>query len=324
MPRNAPPSQPHRPSAALIAGAARLPTLRAAALVPLALASLATPTRAAEALPAASSPMATQAETFRVNPALGRGFEALGTHGVIAVYDDQSRRWTVSDPRRANQGFGPASTYKIASTLIALETGVAEDETQVFKWDGTKRERAELNQDLNLQTAFRVSAVWVHQTIARRVGPEGLQSRLWAWRYGNAIAGPKHDSFWLDGDLRITALEQIDFLRRFADHRLPISERTETIARRVFLREETPAWRLFAKTGWNGSLPVELGWFVGWTERKDRAGRCFFALNMDMQVDPKSLPKGAKPPSQRTLITQLGPHRERLVREALAAEGCLD
>jgi hypothetical protein len=45
---------------------------------------------------------------------------------------------------------------------------------------------------------------------------------------------------------------------------------------------------------------------------------------MDMQVDPKSLPQGAKPPSQQTLIAQLGPHRERLAREALTGEGCLD
>lgn len=264
------------------------------------------------------------AETFRVAPELGQGFAALGTQGVIAIYDDQAQRWTVSDPARAYQGFSPASTFKIPNTLIALETGVARDETQVFTWDGKKRWNEDWNQDQTLQTAFRFSAVWVYQEIARRVGAEGLQSRLWAWRYGNAVAGPKHDSFWLDGAIRITAIEQIDFLRRFAEHRLPISERTETIGRKVFLRDETPAWQLFAKTGWDGGGRVELGWFVGWTERKAGPGRCFFALNMDMQVDPRTLPKGAKQPSQHTLIAQLGPQREKLARQALQAQGCLD
>ena len=256
------------------------------------------------------------AESFRLAPELGQGFSALGTQGTIAIYEDQHQRWTVSDARRANQGFRPASTFKIPGTLIALEAGVAKDETQVFKWDGKKRWMADWNQDQTLQTAFRFSAVWVFQDIARRVGAQGMQSRLWAWRYGNAVAAPKHDSFWLEGDLRITAFEQIDFLRRFADHRLPISERTEAIGRRVFLRDETPEWRLFAKTGWDGTGPVELGWFVGWTERKAGAGRCFFALNMDMQ--------SSKPELKGDAMRVLGPHRERLAREALKAQGCLD
>ena len=264
------------------------------------------------------------AEQFRIAPELNQGFRALGTHGVFVLYDEQAQRWTVSDARRAYQAFRPASTYKIPNTLIALEAGVAQDEAQVFKWDGQKRWNEDWNQDQTLQTAFRFSAVWVHQEIARKVGAEGLQSRLWAWRYGNAVAGPRHDSYWLDGDLRITAVQQVEFLRRFAEHRLPISERTETLARRVFLREETPGWRLFAKTGWDGSGPVELGWFVGWTERRNGSGRCVFALNMDMQVDPKSLPAGSKPPSQHELIRQLGPHRERLARQTLQAQGCLD
>ena len=279
---------------------------------------------AAGQAPAEGAPAATAAESFHIAPELARGFQALGTQGVIALYDDQAQRWTVSDARRAYQGFRPASTFKIANTLIALETGVAQDETQVFKWDGQKRWMEDWNQDQTLQTAFRFSAVWVHQDMARQVGAEGMQARLWAWRYGNAVAGPKHDSFWLDGDLRISAIEQIDFLRRFAEHRLPISERSEAIARRVFLREETPAWRLYAKTGWDGTGPVELGWFVGWTERKTGTGRCFFALNMDMQVDARSLPKGAKKPTQHELIGQLGPHRVRLAREILQARGCLD
>ena len=264
------------------------------------------------------------AEQFRIAPELDQGFRALGTHGVFVLYDEQAQRWTASDGRRAYQAFRPASTYKIPNTLIALEAGVVRDDAEVIKWDGQKRWNEAWNQDQTLQTAFRFSTVWVHQELARRVGAEGLQSRLWAWRYGNAVAGPRHDSFWLDGDVRISAVQQVEFLRRFAEHRLPISERTETLARRIFLREETPEWRLFAKTGWDGSSPVELGWFVGWTERRNGAGRCFFALNMDMQVDPQALPPGAKKPTQQELIAQLGPHRERLARQTLQAQGCLD
>lgn len=66
----------------------------------------------------------------------------------------------------------PASTFKILSSLVALETGVAADDHAIIKWDGITRYPSELNQDLDMRTAFRLSATPHYQQLARFIGPD--------------------------------------------------------------------------------------------------------------------------------------------------------
>ncbi|MEC5398967.1 class D beta-lactamase [Uliginosibacterium sp. H1] len=243
-----------------------------------------------------------RSESWQDQPALLKRFEERGMRGTFVVLDSQDRRWIAADSKRAFQRFRPASTFKIPNTLIALETGVARDDKQAFKWDGQKRWVEDWNRDLDLTEAFRVSAVWAYQEIARGVGSTRMQQALRDFRYGNAAITPKVDNFWLDGDLRISPVEQVEFLRRLDEGRLPLSARTLEIGRRVMLREEKNGYRLYAKTGWDNNKPA-IGWYVGWVERGER--RTWFALNVDMtSVD-------------------VAPKRELLVRQLLKELGYL-
>jgi beta-lactamase class D len=89
------------------------------------------------------------------------------------------------------------------------------------------------------------------------------------------------DKFWLWGGLRISPLEQIDFLRRFDGNQLPISERTADIVRDIMTLDVTEKYVLRAKTGstQKPDEPLDLGWFVGWLELGER--RVFFATLID-------------------------------------------
>lgn len=236
---------------------------------------------------------ADQRERWETRPELQRHFTELGTKGTLVLLDTRAHRWIASDSVRAFEGFLPASTFKIPMSLIALETGAAVDETQAFKWDGTKRRIEDWNHDQTLASAYKVSAVWVFQSLARQIGQPTVQQFVRDFRYGNAVAGPIGDRFWLDGDLRISAVGQIEFLRRVHDRALPLSDRTYDIARRVMLRDQGPGWRLYAKTGWADSTEPGLGWFVGWLEQDRDARPIYFALNMDM-TDAAFSPKRAE------------------------------
>jgi beta-lactamase class D len=200
----------------------------------------------------------------------------------MAVLELGRNRLTLVGAKRAAQPFLPASTFKIPHSLIALETGVAEDaDRPVFKWDGTKRSIVDWNADQTLRSAFRLSTVWTYQEIARRIGAGRMREHVTRLGYGNRdIGGAPLDEFWLAGDLRISALEQIDFLARFVRGELPVSARSAEIVKGIMLAEEGEGYRIRAKTGLSLRTKPGVGWWVGWVERGGDV--CLFALNMDM------------------------------------------
>ena len=79
------------------------------------------------------------------------------------------------NPERCANRFIPASTFKIFNSLAALESGAVKDENEIMKWDSVKRFYDMWNQDLNLGQAFKYSAVWFYQELARRIGEEKMK-----------------------------------------------------------------------------------------------------------------------------------------------------
>lgn len=209
---------------------------------------------------------------------------AVGTMVIRRLSD--GREW-VHNPARADSAFLPASTFKIANAAIALETGVASGPEEAFPWDGVEREIEAWNQDHTLRTAMAASAVPVYQVVARRIGEERMSEWLRRIDYGNADIGGGIDRFWLIGDLRTTAWQQVDFLTRFATGETPFSAGTEASVADMLVNGSGEDWVLYGKTGW--AFEVELGWWVGWTEY--RGETYLFALNLDMPAGATDAPK---------------------------------
>ena len=219
-----------------------------------------------------------------------RNFEQLGVNGSIIIYDLNGDRFYQHNPNRNNAAFLPASTYKIPNSLIALETGVIKDDVAVLTWDGIERgfngsPFAQWNQDLNIRLAFKYSAVWFYQVLARRIGHQRMQDFVNQIEYGNQNIGTEEDidKFWLEGKLRITPQQQIEFLRRLYQNDLPFDQRTMDLVKDIAIAEQTPDYVLRAKTGWAASVTPSIGWYVGYLEQNDNV--YFFATNLDMDSE---------------------------------------
>jgi len=220
---------------------------------------------------------------------LRRTFEAERVSGTFAWYDSASGKLSCTDLQRCQRGYLPASTFKIANAIIALETGVASDPETGLPWDGKEYAVAGWNRDHTLRSAIRVSCVPCFQAIARKIGQERMDDWLARLDYGNHDTSGGIDTFWLKGGLRITPLEQIDFLRRLDGAKLPISSSTRDFVIDMLTLDVGSGHVLRGKTGLllEPEEPMNTGWFVGWVELGER--RVFFTLLIDgfaAGVDP--------------------------------------
>ena len=94
---------------------------------------------------------------------------------------------------------------------------------------------------------------------------------LWLTKagYGNMDTTGGIDKFWLTGELRITPLEQIDFLTRLHDNKLPFSKRSIDITKKIMVVKDSANYTLRAKTGWSEQEGMQIGWYVGYIEKSN-------------------------------------------------------
>ncbi len=250
-----------------------------------------------------SSPHSSPAVSAKVTQAQGCEKLPPGGKATMVIFDPTSGQMMTCDETRAQTRFVPASTFKIAHTLIALETGAISGVDEEFEWDGRDRGLSAWNRDLDVDDAVSVSAVWVFQAIAVRIGVQQEAEWVQNLEYGNETIGSVSDlrHFWLSGPLKISAIEQVDFLYRLHTNQLPVSPASiEGTLKALTLGRTQEGFRVYGKTG--AMLPIDdegylrsesldllpsnqerTGWFVGWIDRPGQnGGSVYFAINLDL------------------------------------------
>ncbi len=214
-------------------------------------------------------------------PEAAGALEAEHLQGAMALFDSRDGTLRCSDKSRCDRSYLPASTFKIANSIIGLETGILSDAETKLPWDGQEYSNPAWNRDHTLRSAIQVSCVPCFRNIARQVGTSRMADWVTRLDYGNHDISGQPDLFWLKGGLRITPLQQIDFLRRLDGGKLPIQEHTLDVVRDIITLDVTPDYVLRGKTGSAAQPeePMDVAWFVGWVELGER--RVFFATVID-------------------------------------------
>ena len=209
-------------------------------------------------------------------------FDEYDVKGSFMVYDMYSGKYYYYDSARCFTRFTPASTFKIPNSIIGLETGVISDENYIIKWDSTKS-RETCDRDLTLKEAIKFSCVWYYRELARRVGAEKMQAMLNSFDYGNKDISSGVDKFWLEGSLKISQAEQIEFLKKLYNYELPVSKRSIDILKNIIVLDSTESYIMRGKTGWGFEDKKDIGWLVGWIEKSDNI--YFYAINIETDKD---------------------------------------
>jgi len=204
----------------------------------------------------------------RLIPEIKASFYKRDINGCFILHDMENDTSIIYNQKRSKQQFLPASTYKILNSLIAMECKVVKDENEIIYWDSLKHPVAIWNQSHNMKTGIKYSVVWFYQELARRIGEERMQYWVNRAGYGNQQIGQNIDDFWLVGDLKITPLEQVEFLKQLVNEELPFTSENIKKVKEMIIEDEHDGYVFRAKTGW-ADFGIPVGWYIGYIEIKD-------------------------------------------------------
>ncbi len=141
-------------------------------------------------------------------------FHNYNIKGTFVIKNISTKELKIYNEKRSDSSYLPASTFKILNSMIALQSSVIKSVNDTIKWDGIDKGLKAWNKDQTMKTAFPISCVWFYQELAKRIGKTQMQKWIKLANYGNKKMGKEINNFWLEGDLRISANEQILFIEK--------------------------------------------------------------------------------------------------------------
>ena len=216
-----------------------------------------------------------------------------GLNGTAVVYDASEGQYTVYNQELAETRRPPCSTFKIISSLIALENKIIIPENSTRTWSGEIFWNEDWNRDINFSEAFRTSCVWYFRQVVDDIGKERMQRELDKLRYGNcdisdwegklntnnnnrALTG-----FWIESSLMISPREQVEVMERIFGSGSDYSEETRNELKKVMRlpEQEKSGISVYGKTGLGVTDGITVdAWFTGFAERAE--GNVYFCVRL--------------------------------------------
>lgn len=191
----------------------------------------------------------------------------------FVLYDLTTNKVVIEyNHKRCNERVFACSTFKIPLAIMAFDQNILQNENTVIKWDHINRgDFPGWNQDQTPKNWLQYSVVWVSQWITPQIGMNKIIKYLAGFSYGNQDMSGGITTAWLSSSLKISAYEQINFLKNLWQSSLPVSPRAMALTKKILPEEITTSGDIiFGKTGSgyidsrndpNGRM---LGWFVGY------------------------------------------------------------
>lgn len=204
-----------------------------------------------------------------------------------------------------NERVTPASTFKIALSLMGYDAAFLKDEHAPlipFRQGYTDWGNPAWRQPTDPAAWIKYSVVWYSQQITHGIGTARFKKYVDAFAYGNRdVTGDagKHnglDRSWIASSLKISPQEQAIFLSKIVNKQLPVDTHAIEMTRRIMkLFVLDNGWEISGKTGSaapqraDGSYDKAhfYGWFVGWATKGDRT-RVFVRLIQEEKVEKDS------------------------------------
>lgn len=207
-----------------------------------------------------------------------------GYEGSFVLYDLDGGTWKVYDMEQATLRTSPNSTYKIYDALFGLEEGVIAPDDSFMAWDGTNYPFEAWNGNQDLLSAMQSSVNWYFEEIDKQIGRAAIQDYIRKIGYGNEIVNANLPSYWMQGALKISPVEQVELLTALHNNRFDFAPENINAVKnsiRLFSSENfsSEGKTFYGKTGTGRVDGQDVnGWFVGYVEAADNT--YLFATNI--------------------------------------------
>jgi beta-lactamase class D len=231
-------------------------------------------------------------------------------HDVCTIVADAASGKVLTQQGDCSSRVTPASTFKIAISLMGFDSGFLKDAHAPIlpyrpgypDWGGEA-----WRQPTDPSRWIKYSVVWFSQQVTQSLGMAQFAKYTKAFEFGNAdVRGDsRHDGLthaWIDSSLQISPREQIAFLTKVVNRKLPVSAHAYEMTDQITEFAVLPSgWDIHGKTG--AGFPANpdgsddkahsWGWFVGWASRNGKT-LVFARLIQDDKAVPGRTPAGLR------------------------------
>ncbi len=202
-----------------------------------------------------------------------------GYEGSFVLYDLNGDTWKVYDMEQATLRTAPNSTYKIYDALFGLEEDVIAPDDSFMAWDGTNHPFEAWNGNQDLLSAMQSSVNWYFEEIDMKIGSSAIQDYIRKIGYGNEIVNANLSTYWMQGALKISPVEQVELLTSLHNNRFDFAPENINAVKNSICLFSSEDKNFYGKTGTGRVDGQDVnGWFVGLLETTGNT--YFFAPNI--------------------------------------------
>jgi len=181
--------------------------------------------------------------------------DSAGVVGSFALLENGTGKFTIANlSHYKDSASSPLSSFFILPTLIALDKGIINH---------------------NQATWVSMDSTAYYQNIITQIGRKEILKNIDSIHYGKGVVSANLNEFWKDGSLKITADEQLGFIKKLFFKDLPFQKRSQEIFKKMMVKEENSNYTLSYLTS-TDSLTNNT-WVLGYEEENTHI--YFFVLH---------------------------------------------
>jgi beta-lactamase class D len=192
------------------------------------------------------------------DPNIVKLLDSAKVNGVFAIMENGSGQFTITDLiLYKDSSYAPLNTFFSMPILLGLDKGYIKHDTS--SW-------------------VSLDSVNYYNALIEKIGRSAILKSIDSLHYGKGIVSNDLNSFWKNGSLRITADEQLGFIKKLYFGQLAFQKKSQDLFKKMILKEDNASYQLSYMLGSDKTNEARF-WIVGYVEENKHP--YFFVMHFE-------------------------------------------